>query len=121
MMVALDSKNELRNVKVDENGHLIVSIEESSSSREEVVTTLYAGVMTLSAEEQTIGIDKKVTEISIANYSETSDIVLNINGNSITIGSNLAIDLPINKTVSILGLSANEADVKVQYAIKGVE
>ena len=130
MLKGFDENKEMRNVLVTEEGKVVVSVDNSQSSPipvsgdvaiESLGTTLYSGVMTVGTEEQTIGVSKKVTEISIANYSETANVTVSVDESNFVIGSNIATDLPIGKTVSTVGLSATEANTKVQYIIKGVE
>lgn len=115
MLKGITKTGEMKNVVLNEDGSIPVG------GSEEIETTLYANIMTLNTEEQTIGINKKVTQISIANYSETADATVDIDGISFVIGANIATDLPINKTVSTIALSSTEADTKVQYVVKGVE
>lgn len=123
MLKGFDENGDLRNVKVSKNGEIYTIVNNSTASEEqkEIETTLYAGIMTVGIEVQTIGVTKKVTQISIANYSETANVSVNVDNKTYNVGSNIAIDLPINKDVGIVGLSSTEADVKVQYVIKGVE
>lgn len=125
MLQGFDENGNLKGVKVSENGEVIVKIGGSSEGEESKViteskeTTFYAGVMNIGLEEQTIGVAKKVTEISIANYSETANVTISADETNYVIAPNVALDLPINKIVSIVGLSATESDTKVQYVIKG--
>ncbi len=128
MITGIDENGNLRNVKVSEEGELLVKVGGNSGEQEQekVITesnetTLYANILTLNTEEQTIGVNKKVTEISIANYSETANVLLSVDEENYVVAPNLAIDLPINKSVGIIGLSSTEADTKVQYIIKGEE
>ena len=125
MLQGFDENGNLKGVKVSENGEVYVIMEGGSGEEEQKVitesneTTLYAGVMTVGTEAQTIGVSKKVTEISIANYSETANVTVAVDETNYVIAPNVALDLPINKIVGIVGLSATEADTKVQYVIKG--
>ena len=161
MLVGIDEKGNLKNVKVTEDGKLLVESGDGGNSTigntddnpvpvkvisgveaipvsgnvainntnaipingnvtiNNSETTLYAGVMTVGTEAQTIGVSQKVTQISVANYSDTSDISIDVDGTSYIIGANIAIDLPINKVVGTIGLSATEVDTKVQYVVKG--
>ena len=125
MLQGFDENGNLKGVKVSENGEIFVKIGGSSEDEESKViteskeTTLYAGVMNIGLEEQTIGVAKKITEISIANYSETANVTVSVDETNYVIAPNVALDLPINKIVGIVGLSATEADTKVQYVIKG--
>lgn len=125
MLQGFDKNGNLKGVKVSENGEIYVIMEGGSGGEEQKVitesneTTLYANVMTVGTEAQTIGVSKKVTEISIANYSETANITVAVDETNYVIAPNVALDLPINKSVGIVGLSATEADTKIQYVIKG--
>lgn len=125
MLQGFDKNGNLKGVKVSENGEVYVIMEGGSGGEEQKVitesneTTLYAGVLTVGTEVQTIGVSKKVTEISIANYSETANVTVAADNTNYVIAPNVALDLPINKSVGIVGLSATEADTKVQYVIKG--
>jgi len=127
MLQGFDENGNLKGVKVSQNGEVFVKIGGSSEDEgakvitESKETTLYAGVMNIGLEEQTIGVAKKITEISIANYSETANVTISTDETNYVIAPNVALDLPINKSVSIVGLSATEADTKVQYVIKGEE
>ena len=127
MLQGFDENGKLKGVKVSENGEVYVIIGGGSRGEKQKViteskeTTLYAAVLTLNTEEQTIGLANKVTEISIANYSETANVLLSVDEANYVIAPNIAVDLPINKSVGIVGLSATEADTKVQYVIKGEE
>lgn len=121
MLKGFDKNGNLKDVIVSEDGELLVKMSNSKSSDSEsdsVETTLYAGVMTLGAEEQTIGVGQKITLLSIANYSETADVFISVDDTNYTVGANMVSDLPINKHVEIIGLSATEADTKIQYVIK---
>ena len=125
MLQGFDKNGNLKGVKVSENGEVYVIMEGGSGGEEQKVitesneTTLYANVMTVGTEAQTIGVSKKVTEISIANYSETANVTVAVDETNYVIAPNVALDLPINKSVGIVGLSATEADTKIQYVIKG--
>ncbi|MBR0428248.1 MAG: hypothetical protein IJK18_08645 [Clostridia bacterium] len=125
MLQGFDENGNLKGVKVSKNGEVFVKIGGSSEDEgakvitESKETTLYAGVLNIGLEEQTIGVAKKITEISIANYSETANVTISADETNYVIAPNVALDLPINKIVSIVGLSATEADTKVQYVIKG--
>lgn len=168
MLLGVDSNGVLRNVKVTEDGKIMVELGGSGSNTtivgntsenpvpvngsvsidnesaipvsgnvtianqnaipvsgtvnvNNIETTLYAGVMTVGLQAQTIGVSKKVTQISIANYSESADVTVEVDNKSYVIGSNIATDLTIGKVVGTVGLSATEADTKVQYVIKGVD
>ena len=106
---------------VGDNGGIVVELADGELPVVSKPTTLYAGVITANTEEQTIGVNSEVKEISIANYSETANVTVSAASKNYTIGPNLAVDLPINKTVTNVGIAATAADTKVQYVIKGVE
>lgn len=106
---------------VGDNGGVMVELTDGSLQTVNKPTTLYANVITANTEEQTIGVNSEVKEISIANYSETANVTVSAANKNYTIGPNIAVDLPINKVVTNVGIAATEADTKVQYIIKGVE
>ena len=129
MLTAINSKKELVNVQATDEGEIKVAMGNMPTSEngnvkvemEESETTLKAEVLEVGTEPTTVEIGKKVTGISIANYSETASIIANIGGEDWTIGSNLAVDLSINKDVENLSLSSTEEATKIQYVVKGVE
>ena len=142
MLKGIDENGELRNVKLTEEGELLVkqagggsgatttTIDNTSenpvpvnviSGDTVVETTLSAGVITASTTATSIAVNKKVTEISIANYSETANVTLTIGTSNFVVGSNVATDFPIGKNIGSLSITATEADTKVQYVIKGEE
>lgn len=82
-------------------------------------TTLLANVATIGTTATTLSVNKKVTEISIANYSETATLTVGVDLVNFVIGSNMAIDLPINKNVTSISLTASATDTVVQYVVKG--
>lgn len=106
---------------VGDNGGVMVELADGSLPTVNKPTTLYANVITANTEEQTIGVNSEVKEISIANYSETANVTVSAANKNYTIGPNIAVDLPINKVVTNVGIAATAADTKVQYVIKGVE
>ena len=119
MLTGYDENGNIRNVKVTENGEVLIKQKETQEKPN--ATTLLANIITLNTDVQNINLNKEITEINIANYSENSDVSVNVDNIIYIIGSNIAVDLPINKTVEVLGLSATEENTKVQYVIKGVE
>ena len=145
MLKGFTEKGELKDVKVTENGELLTKSEGTQSSniqnteenpvpvkivtgdRVEVVQTsdqevvLNASIVMLSEEPQEIVLGKKVTVISIANYSDTADITMNIGEKTYQIGAGLAIDFPINSTTENISLVSTAVDTKTQLVIKGVE
>ena len=84
----------------------------------EIETTLVAGKEALTS--KTLTINKKVTSISIANYSEDNSITVTVGQKSFVIGQNIATDLPINAEVSTIVITATTS-TEVQYIVKGVE
>lgn len=133
MLKGYDENGELRNVKVTKDGEVLMKVAGSGESGLDVnisnaselasdvekETTLYAGVSTVGTEEITIGVNEEVSEISIANYSENANVLVSVDQTNFVIAPGLAMDLPINRNVVIIGLSATESDTKVQYVIKG--
>lgn len=106
---------------VGDNGGVMVELADGSLPTVNKPTTLYANVITANTEEQTIGVNKEVTEIYIANYSDTASVTVSAANKNYTIGPNMAVDLTINKVVTNVGIAATAADTQVQYVIKGVD
>lgn len=127
MLEGFDENGNLRGVKVSENGELYVVMNGGSGQGggstiiQSNETTLSAGILTAGTTEQTIGVAKKVTEISIANCSETASITVSVGQKNFVVAPNIAVDLPINNTVTEIGITSTEADTKVQYVVKGEE
>lgn len=123
MIKAITENDELVNVKATKEGKLLVDMGESSGEEttKKVETTLNASIQTIGATATTVAINKKVTNIDIANYSETADITVTIGDLVATIGANIATTLVINKDVTNISLTSTESDTKVQLIAKGVE
>ncbi len=126
MLKGITENGEMKNVKLSENGAMKVELEvskgglETTSSKDREIT-LIASVLSIGTEEQSIVVNKKVTSIMVANYSETADITLNAGGTDLQIGANLALELPVNLQVENLTIVSTEADTKIQLVVKGVE
>lgn len=123
MIKAITENDELVNVKATKEGKLLVDMGENSGEEtaKEIETTLNASVQTVGTTATTVAINKKVTSIDIANYSETANLTL-ITGNlNAVIGANIAVTLPINKNVTNISLTSTESDTKVQLIVKGVD
>ena len=123
VLAGLPRNDELVNVKATKEGKLLVDMGESSGEEttKKVETTLNASIQTVGTTATTVAINKKVTNIDIANYSETADITVTIGDLVATIGANIATTLVINKDVTNISLTSTEADTKVQLIVKGVE
>lgn len=107
---------------IGENGGIVVEMADGQAvDVNRTSTTLFANVITVGAEEQTIGVNARVNFISIANYSEANDVSVGAAGKTFVVGAGLAVDLPINKSVDNVSISATGEGTKVQYVIKGVE
>lgn len=123
MLKAITENDELVNVRATSEGKLLVDIGEDSGGEtsQQVETTLNASIQTVGTTAITVAINKKVTSIDIANYSETADITVTTGDLSATIGANIATTLVINKDVTNISLTSTVADTKVQLIVKGVE
>lgn len=130
MLKGFDKNGNVKNVLLNEDGSIPVKVVDESGGEQkptEIIQTsdkeivLNASILTVSTESQTIAINKKVTTLCIANYSDSGDIAMSIGEKTYQIGSNLAIDFPINANVDNISLSSTEADTKVQLIVKGVE
>lgn len=127
MLQAITKNGEMKNVIVNDDGTLIVNLQDSEESGIKVEqtsdkeVTLKSDIITVGTTNTAISIGKKVTSIMIANYSETADVSIGINNKTHKAGANLAMELPINAETESLTLVSTEADTKVQLIIKGVE
>lgn len=125
MLKALNDNDEMTNLRVSNTGALKVELQKDSSGQEpeesKMETTLSANVQTIGTESTTISINKKVTELDIANFSDTANITIVIGTLNAVIGSNIATTLKINKDVNNISLSSTEANTKVQVIVKGEE
>lgn len=119
MLQAINSKDDLVNVRATDTGAIKVVLEEGSIQG--VETTLDARVQIVGTEAVTIAVNKKITSIDIANYSETADLILTADDLSATIGNSVATSLAINKIVDNITLVSTQSNTKVQIIIKGVE
>lgn len=119
MMIGKDNNGEYQEVRVNENGNLAVVISDGSAVATE--TTLNASIQTVGTTASSISINKKVTSIDIANYSESANVTVGIGNASYVIGSNIATTLVINKDVTTISLQSTAADTLVQIVVKGVE
>lgn len=118
MVKVIDEKDEMKNLKVDENGNLKVKIvSEEGGQTEEKEVTLLSELLTVGTTATTKAINKKVTGIMIANYSEIASVTID----TFVIGSNLALELPINEQITNLSITATEDSTKIQLVVKGVE
>lgn len=141
MLKGFNENGELKNVMVTEDGAVKVAMQGGGGGSQEaeiintvenpvpvsviggaqeVETTLKADVLTVGTTAETIAIGKKVTEVDVANYSETADITITINNKDMVIGSNVATTLTINADVTSIDVESTEADTKVQIVVKGV-
>lgn len=133
MLIGINKKGEPKNIIVSDKGEVLVKNSENTTignSEEnpipvkeikDIETTLFSNVETVGTAATTIAINKKVTEISIANYSETSNITIVAGEITAVIGSNITTNLKINKQVDNISLSAEEDNTKVQIIVSGVE
>lgn len=122
MLTGINKNGEQKNILVTDEGKVVVKIsdeEQESTSQEE--TTLNASVQTIGTSATTIEINKKVTQIDIANYSKSANITLTAGGISAVIGANIATTLKVNKQVNNLTLTSIEEGTKVQLVVSGVE
>lgn len=98
-----------------------MKVEVVSGTAGNAETTLNASVQNVGTEATTIAINKKVTQIDIANYSDAADVTLTAGGISAVIGRNIATTIKINKQVDNISLVSTAADTKVQLVVSGVE
>ena len=138
-MIGYDEEGNMQNVKVSKDGEVYVKTTESQGTSttttvgntdtnpvpvkeiKETVTTLNASIQTVGTTATTIAINKKVTQIDIANYSEEANVTLSAGGVSAVIGANIATTIKLNKQVDNISLISTAADTKVQLIVSGVE
>ncbi len=126
MLKGITENGEMKNVRLNDDGALKVALESTedgikTTSNQDREITLVASVLSVGTDAQPIVVNKKVTSIMVANYSETADITLNAGGKDLQIGANLALELPVNLQVENLTLTSTEANTKIQLVVKGVE
>ena len=127
MMTAFNDQNELTNVKVTNKGELKVSLSEGTTTENGFVkttsgeTTLLVDNLSIGSEAQEIAINKYVTEIELANYSETAKLTVAIGDIEATIGESIVTSFPINAEVENISITSTEENSKVQIIVKGVK
>ena len=114
--VPVDIQNQSINVGNTNQNPVPVNI----TNTQEVETTLNASIQTVGTTASTVAINKKVTTIDVANYSETADVTITIGNLAAVIGCGIATTLTINANVTNISLQSTEADTKVQIVVKGV-
>lgn len=134
-MIGYDEEGNIQNVKVSPEGEVYVKNADGNNTTvgntdenpvpvkevKDIETTLNASVQTVGTEATTIAINKKVTQIDIANYSEEANVTLTAGGITAVIGSNIASTIKVNKQVDNISLVSTAADTKVQLVVSGVE
>lgn len=123
MIRGITDKGEIKTAGMTEDGAMkvaVVSGGEGGDTGVNTETTLNASVQTVGTTATSISINKKVTTIDIANYSESANITLTIDNASYVIGSSIATTLTINKDVTNISLISTEADTKIQLVVKGI-
>lgn len=121
MLKGIDEKGNLQNVFVDEDGALKMKIEGMIEQTSDKEITLLSEILNIGTTATSKVINKKITSIMIANYSDTSDVSVQIGENTLKVGANLALELPLNIQVSNLNVTATEDNTKIQLVVKGVE
>lgn len=128
MLKAITENDELVNIRATKDGiratkdgKLLIDTDEALKIAKEIETTLNASVQTIGTTSTTIAINKKITQIDIANYSEEADITLVAGDISAVIGGNIATTLKINKQIENISLTATAENTKIQLVISGVE
>jgi hypothetical protein len=140
MLKGFTDNGELKDIKVTENGELKVAMGGGGGETQQTVvtntsenpvpvnvtniqdveTTLNASLKTVGQTVSQIAVNKKVTTIDIANYSETANVTITVGNLQAVIGNNIATTLTINANVDNINLVATEDNTKVQIIVKGV-
>lgn len=121
MLKGIDENGNLQNVNVSEDGAVKVQMEGAIGQTSNKEITLLCEVLTIGTTSTSKTINAKVTNIMIANYSESSEISISLGNKVMQVGANLALELTINLAVSSLNLTATEDNTKIQLVVKGVE
>ena len=121
MLKGIDENGNLQNVFVSADGTLKVNLEGTVEQTSDKEITILSEILTVGTTVTNKTINKNVTSIMVANYSETSDITIIIGNDEFDVGTNLAIELPINISISVLSITATEDNTKIQLVVKGVE
>ena len=126
MLKGFTEKKELKNVTVTPKGALLVSLNGSSDEEgsgdipvTDNATTILSVVLEVSTAEKEFSINQNVKSIMVANYSDEAIIIINAGKEDLQVGSNLAIELPINYDVETLHVKATQDTVKTQITVKG--
>lgn len=121
MLKGIDEKGNLQNVNVSEDGAVKVQMEGTVEQTSDKEIAVISEILTVGTTSTSKLINRRVTTIMVANYSETSDVSMNIGEKVLQIGANLALELPINAEIANLGITATEDSTKIQLVVKGVE
>ena len=121
MLKGIDEKGNLQNVNVSEDGAVKVQMEGTVEQTSDKEIAVISEILTVGTTSTSKSINRRVTTIMVANYSETSDVSMNIGEKVLQIGANLALELPINAEIANLGITATEDSTKIQLVGKGVE
>ena len=119
MLIGLGKTGKASEIKTNENGALMVEVTNGGAVSSEE-TTLSATLQILGTTSTSINVNKKVTSIDIANYSETASITVVIDQTNAVIGPNIATTLVVNKNINSISLTASEAETQAQIIVKGV-
>lgn len=119
-MRGITDKGELRNLRTDEKGRMLVTISEGKVENVSKETVLTSASTTIGTEDTTTAINGNATTMLVANYSETADITIGLDDEEVIVGASVALEIPINKQVNNLSIRSSEADTKVYYLLKGL-
>ena len=108
----------LKNIRVNSEGKLLVDLSGLTNSQEQE-HTVAANTMTLNTEEQSIQIEEDITKISIANFSETANIIATVETKEFVIGPGIVVDLRLNIAAgSSITVRSTEENVLMQYILE---
>lgn len=138
MLKGFNKDGEIKNVLVTDDGAIKVAMEgggQGGTQQSEIVntsenpipvilqdniqSTLYSAIENVDDTPKTIPINKKVTTIDVANYSNDTSVTITIGQSEFEIGNNIATTLYINENVTNISLEATES-AKIQIIVTGV-
>lgn len=111
--------NEIRNVKVNARGELIVTGGTGGGTVSSNETTHLVIRQEIDTEAKTVDLGYKVTGMLLANLSEAATITVVAGGVNIPVPAGIAVDVPINKVLENISITTDEAGAPVYIVIKG--
>ena len=120
-MQGVDNQGNLKNLKVGATGALLVEDANSGEATEKIRKTIACDKAVVGTTATSIAVNKYVSQIKIANYSETASLCVVINNNTYNINSNIVVEIFINANVTDISITSSEDNTAIQYLIESEE